>query len=175
LRLVSKSFFVISMMLFSGLAISTAQPAAAAQMAGIKPAGTKPAGTKTSGKKSVSVKTHTSARHRKSARKTSWKRKGQQGIQPERTREIQTALIREKYLSGEPTGIWDSRTQEAITRYQADHGWQTKVTPDSRALIKLGLGPNYSSSEMINPVAKPAAVTANAGGQAAANESRDKQ
>jgi hypothetical protein len=84
-------------------------------------------------------------------------------------------LIREKYLSGEPTGVWDSRTQDAITKYQADHGWQTKVTPDSRALIKLGLGPNYSSSEMINPVAKPDAVTANAGGQPAANESRDKQ
>jgi len=96
----------------------------------------------------------------------------------ERAREIQTALIREKYLSGEPTGVWDSRTQEAITRYQADHGWQTKVTPDSRALIKLGLGPNYSSSEMINPVAKPAAVTANAGAtasQSATGDSRDKQ
>ena len=116
-------------------------------------------------------------KHRKgSAKKTSWKSKGQQGIQPERAREIQTALIREKYLSGEPTGVWDSRTQEAITKYQADHGWQTKVTPDSRALIKLGLGPNYSSSEMIDPVApKPAAVTANAGDQPATGESRDKQ
>jgi peptidoglycan hydrolase-like protein with peptidoglycan-binding domain len=162
LRLLSKNFFVISTMLLLGLAISAVQPAAAAGTAGTK-------------KKSASGKTHTSARHRKGARKTSWKRKGQQGIQPERAREIQTALIREKYLSGEPTGVWDSRTQEAITRYQADHGWQTKITPDSRALIKLGLGPNYSSSEMINPVAKPAAVTANAGGQPSAGETRDKQ
>ncbi len=171
MRLISKRFFLISMMLLLGLTISTAQPAAA-QSAVTKTAGTKTAGTT---KKSASGKTHASARRRKGGRKTSWKRKGQQGIQPERAREIQTALIREKYLSGEPTGVWDSRTQEAITRYQADHGWQTKVTPDSRALIKLGLGPNYSSSEMINPVAKPAAVTANAGGQPAANESRDKQ
>jgi peptidoglycan hydrolase-like protein with peptidoglycan-binding domain len=162
LRLLSKNFFVISMMLLLGLAISAVQPAAATETAGTK-------------KKSASGKTHTSARHRKGGRKTSWKRKGQQGIQPERAREIQTALIREKYLSGEPTGVWDSRTQEAITRYQADHGWQTKITPDSRALIKLGLGPNYSSSEMINPVAKPAAVTANAGGQPSAGETRDKQ
>ena len=162
------------MMLLLGLAISTAQPAAA-QSAGTKSAVTKTAGTT---KKSASGKTHASARHRKGGHKTSWKRKGQQGIQPERAREIQTALIREKYLSGEPTGVWDSRTQEAITRYQADHGWQTKVTPDSRALIKLGLGPNYSSSEMINPVAKPAAVTANAGAtasQSATGDSRDKQ
>jgi peptidoglycan hydrolase-like protein with peptidoglycan-binding domain len=153
----SKKFFVFSMMLLLASGMVTAQTAA----------------TK---KKSTSGKTHSSARHRKGTRKTSWKSKGQQGIQPERAREIQTALIREKYLSGEPTGVWDSRTQEAITKYQADHGWQTKITPDSRALIKLGLGPNYSSSEMIEPVApKPAAVTAKAGDQPPANESRDKQ
>jgi peptidoglycan hydrolase-like protein with peptidoglycan-binding domain len=169
LRLFSKSFFLISMMLLLGVGISTAQPAET------KPVVVKSAGIK---KKSASGKSHASARHRKGSRKTSWKRKGQQGIQPERTREIQAALIREKYLSGEPTGVWDSRTQEAMTRYQAENGWQSKVTPDSRALIKLGLGPNYSSSEMINPVAKPAAVTAIAGGGAsspAANQSRDKQ
>jgi peptidoglycan hydrolase-like protein with peptidoglycan-binding domain len=169
LRLISKNFFLISMMLLLGVGISTAQPAET------KPVVVKSAGIK---KKYASGKSHASARHRKSSRKTSWKRKGQQGIQPERTREIQAALIREKYLSGEPTGVWDSRTQEAMTRYQAENGWQSKVTPDSRALIKLGLGPNYSSSEMINPVAKPAAVTAIAGGGAsspAANQSRDKQ
>jgi len=161
------------MMLLLGVSISTAQPAET------KPAAVKPAGIQ---KKSASVKSHTSDRHRKASRKTyrktSWKRKGQQGIQPERTREIQAALIREKYLSGEPTGVWDSRTQEAMTRYQAENGWQSKVTPDSRALIKLGLGPNYSSSEMINPVTKPESVTAIAGGGAsspAANQSRDKQ
>jgi len=156
-------------MLLLGVSISTAQPAET------KPAAVKSAGIK---KKSASGKSHSSARRRKGSRKTSWKHKGQQGIQPERTREIQAALIREKYLSGEPTGVWDSRTQEAMTRYQAENGWQSKVTPDSRALIKLGLGPNYSSSEMINPVTKPAAVTAIAGGGAsspAANESRDKQ
>jgi peptidoglycan hydrolase-like protein with peptidoglycan-binding domain len=155
------------MMLLLGVGISTAQPAET------KPVVVKSAGIK---KKSASGKSHASARHRKGSRKTSWKRKGQQGIQPERTREIQAALIREKYLSGEPTGVWDSRTQEAMTRYQAENGWQSKVTPDSRALIKLGLGPNYSSSEMINP--KPVAVTAIAGGGAsspAANQSRDKQ
>jgi len=162
------------MMLLLGVSISTAQPTET-KPAAVKPAGIKPAGIK---KKSASGKSHASARRRKGSRKTSWKRKGQQGIQPERTREIQAALIREKYLSGEPTGVWDSRTQEAMTRYQAENGWQSKVTPDSRALIKLGLGPNYSSSEMIDPVTRPAAVTAIAGGGAsspAANESRDKQ
>jgi peptidoglycan hydrolase-like protein with peptidoglycan-binding domain len=55
----------------------------------------------------------------------------------ERTREIQTALIKEHYLSGEPTGIWDQQSKDAMTHYQAANGWQTKLTPDSRALIKL--------------------------------------
>ena len=29
----------------------------------------------------------------------------------------------------------------AMQKMQGDNGWQTKITPDSRALIKLGLGP----------------------------------
>src|ERR1051325_7229971 len=88
--------------------------------------------------------------HYKGKRKASWKKKGQQGINPERATEIQQALIREKYLTGEPTDTWDARTQAALVKYQSDNGWQTKVVPDSRALIKLGLGPNYSSHTLIN-------------------------
>src|SRR5690242_21515509 len=78
----------------------------------------------------------TKAGHRHGKRKTSWKKKGQQGIKPERAMEIQQALIREKYLTGEPTGVWDARTQAALVKFQGDNGWQTKVVPDSRALIK---------------------------------------
>jgi hypothetical protein len=97
--------------------------------------------------------------HHKSKRKASWKKKGQQGINSERATEIQQALIRQNYLTGEPTGVWDSRTQDALVKYQGDNGWQTKVVPDSRALIKLGLGPNYSA-ELLNgpPKAAPAAI-----------------
>ena len=91
----------------------------------------------------------------KSKRKASWKKKGQQGINSERATEIQQALIRENYLTGEPTGAWDARTQAALVKYQGDNGWQTKVVPDSRTLIKLGLGPNYSA-ELLNGPAKAA-------------------
>ena len=112
---------------------------------------------------SVSSK-HTKAHHRRSKKKDSWKNHGQQVIQPDRILAIQQALIREKYLSGEPSGAWDASTQDAMSRYQAAHGWQDKVTPDSRALIKLGLGPNYSEKEMLQLPPKPAsdAVAANA-------------
>jgi len=58
-------------------------------------------------------------------------------------------LIKANYLDGSPSGSMDSRTKAALTRYQQDNGWQTKVVPDSRALIKLGLGPDRSN--LLNP------------------------
>ena len=71
---------------------------------------------------------------------------GQQTIDPERATAIQQALIRQHYMNGEPTGHWDADTQAAMTKFQADQGWQTRITPDSRALIKLGLGPDHSAA-----------------------------
>jgi peptidoglycan hydrolase-like protein with peptidoglycan-binding domain len=72
--------------------------------------------------------------------------RGQQSIDPERVTQIQQALIREHYLSGEATGKWDPSTVAAMQKYQSDQGWQTRLTPDSRALKKLGLGPDYSNA-----------------------------
>jgi hypothetical protein len=69
---------------------------------------------------------------------------GQRAIDSNRAAEIQNALIRQKYLKGTPSGQWDNETQVAMRQYQSDHGWQTKLTPDSRALISLGLGPNHT-------------------------------
>jgi peptidoglycan hydrolase-like protein with peptidoglycan-binding domain len=72
--------------------------------------------------------------------------RGQQGIEPDRVMQIQQALIREHYLNGAATGKWDSTTVAAMQKYQSDQGWQTKLMPDSRALKKLGLGPDYSNA-----------------------------
>lgn len=69
--------------------------------------------------------------------------RGQRGIDSERARQIQAALIQKNYLTGAPSGDWDSATEDAMKKYQADHGWQTRLTPDSRALISLGLGPDH--------------------------------
>ena len=71
--------------------------------------------------------------------------RGQRGIDADRARQIQTALIQKNYLTGTPSGEWDSATEDAMKKYQADHGWQTRLTPDSRALISLGLGPDRSA------------------------------
>ncbi len=59
----------------------------------------------------------------------------------ERATQIQTALIQHGYMTGTPSGQWDAPTVAAMQKLQEDNGWQTKITPDSRALIKLGLGP----------------------------------
>jgi peptidoglycan hydrolase-like protein with peptidoglycan-binding domain len=71
---------------------------------------------------------------------------GQQSIDPARVTQIQEALIREHYMTGGATGQWDSTTASAMQKYQADQGWQTKLMPDSRAIKKLGLGPDYSGA-----------------------------
>ncbi len=74
--------------------------------------------------------------------------RGQQKVDAKRVREIQDALVREHYLA-KPTGKWDITTQQALKKYQSDNGWQNKVVPDSRALIKLGLGPD--NDHLLNP------------------------
>jgi len=71
---------------------------------------------------------------------------GQQAIAPEPVTAIQQALIKAHYLNGDPSAKWDADTQAAMVKFQSDQGWQTKLTPDSRALIKLGLGPDHSDA-----------------------------
>ncbi len=93
-------------------------------------------------------KTRTASAGKRSSRKK--RPRGQQKIDSERAQAIQEALIREHYLAGgEATGTWNQASEEAMRRYQADQGWQSKTVPDSRALIKLGLGP--SKDHLLNP------------------------
>ena len=132
--------------------------AANARQASTGPAAQTP--TKTASKKTTShrkpsasstktsSKTH-AASGKRSSRKKSARSKGQQKIDSERAQAIQEALIREHYLNGEATGTWNQSSEDAMRRYQADHGWQSKTVPDSRALIKLGLGP--SKDHLLNP------------------------
>ena len=94
-------------------------------------------------------KTHTASGGKRSSRRRSTRVRGQQKIDSERAQAIQEALIRAHYLNGEATGTWNQASEEAMRRYQADQGWQSKTVPDSRALIKLGLGP--SKDHLLNP------------------------
>ena len=83
-----------------------------------------------------------SSKHTKTTAKRS---SGQRTIDDTRATEIQTALVKSGYMT-EPSGHWDSTTQAAMQKFQADNGWQTKIMPDSRAIIKLGLGPQQTSN-----------------------------
>ena len=79
----------------------------------------------------------------------------------ERATQIQTALIKNGYLTGEANGHWDAQSEAAMQKLQADNGWQTKLTPDSRALIKLGLGstaaPTSTTASISSVVPQPLA------------------
>lgn len=89
--------------------------------------------------------TSSRALSRRAARVTA-KSTGQHSIDDTRATEIQQALVGAGYLSETPTGHWDATTQAAMQRFQSDHGWQTKLIPDSRAIIKLGLGPHTDAA-----------------------------
>ncbi len=131
---------------FSALVMLTALAAAKANKTVHKQAATKHA--KSAHKSRVTSHTRHS-RYSRRSRRMAWKYRGQQRPDSERTREIQMALGRQNYLKGTPSGVWDQNTREAMARFQEDHGWQTKMVPDARALIALGLGP--SKDGLINP------------------------
>ncbi|HLV86724.1 MAG TPA: peptidoglycan-binding domain-containing protein [Candidatus Sulfotelmatobacter sp.] len=105
--------------------------------------------TSVTASKSTAKSTNYAHSSKHSSHKKPVKVRGQQKIDSERARSIQEALIREHYLSGDPSGTWNEQSEEAMRRYQSDHGWQTKEVPDSRALIKLGLGPSHD--HLLNP------------------------
>ncbi len=77
--------------------------------------------------------------------------KGQRQIDSERATQIQEALVKAGYMSGAPSGQMDAQTTAALQKLQGDNGWQTKITPDSRALIKLGLGPKDTTATVSSP------------------------
>jgi hypothetical protein len=150
--------------------------ASAADTSTKNPAGPSPAhpeSVKHSKHKRSPAKQSSSSKHSRGKSKGKAKgnrKRGQQAIDSARAREIQEALIRQHYLEGRPSGAWDAATQDAMRRYQADQGWQSKTVPDSRALIQLGLGP--SKDGLLNPesamTAAPPAVNSNASGTGAA-------
>src|SRR3984957_8448779 len=125
---------------------TTARPATATKTSTHRKAATS---ASSAAKKSTGATHTTSSLSRSSRKKKSVRARGQQKIDSERATSIQQALIREHYLSGEATGTWNQASEDAMRKYQADHGWQSKEVPDSRALIKLGLGPNHD--HLLNP------------------------
>ena len=89
-------------------------------------------------------------------RSKSTKPAAQRGIDDTRASQIQESLIKSGYLTGEASGHWDAGTEAAMQKFQSDNGWQTKLIPDSRAIIKLGLGPAQDSGQSASAAATSA-------------------
>jgi hypothetical protein len=61
------------------------------------------------------------------------------GIPADRVTEIQKALIKAGYMTGEPTGQYDSATSSAMKQFQAGNGLQATGLPSAQSLKKLGV------------------------------------
>jgi hypothetical protein len=104
------------------------------------------------GKTNTRLHTHASVRHASGKKSTHGAAHSSAVAMPtERATEIQTALIKQGYLTGEPTGTWDAQSVAAMEKLQADNGWQSRITPDARGLIKLGLGPDQQHEASQSP------------------------
>lgn len=71
----------------------------------------------------------------------------------DRTEEIQSALKRGGFYSGNPNGKWDRGTQEALRRFQTAKGLPPTGKLDALSLQKLGLGSDVAG------LSAPRAVT----------------
>jgi hypothetical protein len=110
------------------------------------------------------IKRGPTAKHKKAAAT-----QHQRAMDDARATQIQTALVKAGYLK-EASGHWDAESQAAMQKMQGDNGWQTKLVPDSRALIKLGLGPNAQAA-----TPTPTSVAATSGEAGATTEAAGDQ
>jgi peptidoglycan hydrolase-like protein with peptidoglycan-binding domain len=78
----------------------------------------------------------------------------------DRIEEIQTALAREGYYHGDPTKKWDSNTQDAMRKFQEDHGMTGTGKLDATTLQKLGLGSDIAGVSAPRPVQHPSGTPA---------------
>ena len=60
-------------------------------------------------------------------------------IDPQRITEIQQALRLKGYFIGEPTGVWDDATYDAMKRYQVNQKIDATGYPTAHSLKRLGL------------------------------------
>jgi peptidoglycan hydrolase-like protein with peptidoglycan-binding domain len=78
--------------------------------------------------------------------------RGQKAPTADRISEIQTALSRDGYYQGDPTGKWDSNTVAALQKFQSTHGIDADGKLDAPTLQKLGLGSDIAGVSAPKPV-----------------------
>ena len=75
----------------------------------------------------------------------------------ERIVEIQTALAREGFYSGKPSGKWDAVTSAAMKKFQTSNGLTATGKLGAQSLQKLGLGSDVAGRGAPLPQADPRA------------------
>jgi peptidoglycan hydrolase-like protein with peptidoglycan-binding domain len=137
--------FLSALCALGGVAAAT-PPAKTTKKAVAKKKSTAPAAKSKSVKSVKGVKGKTTK-----APAATWRTR-QQAPTPDRYKEIQQALVDKGYLKGEPTGVWDASSIEAMQRFQTDQ----KMTPTGKinapSLIGLGLGAKSAGAPEAAPL-----------------------
>jgi Putative peptidoglycan binding domain len=84
---------------------------------------------------------------------------GQKVPTPDRISEIQSALAREGYYQGDPTGKLDSGTLAALEKFQSANGLDSSGKLDAPTLQKLGLGSDIAGVSAPKPVVPSCCAT----------------
>lgn len=79
-----------------------------------------------------------------------------------RTEEIQSALERGGFYSGDPSGKWDSSTQESLRRFQTANGLPPTGKLDALSLQKMGLGSDVAGVSAPRAIAPSSPSTTSA-------------
>jgi peptidoglycan hydrolase-like protein with peptidoglycan-binding domain len=99
----------------------------------------------------------------KKARKHAKREVGPKAPTPERISEIQSALGSRGYYQGDPNGLWDSNTVDAMQKFQSANGIDPTGKLDAPTLQKLGLGSDIAGVSAPKSVVPPPASPAPAG------------
>jgi len=124
------------MLLLAGAAPAWASQTQAASSQTLPPSASARSATSSSAPKPPSTAQPTAKKKKKSA---SAARK-QLAPDPARIREIQQALAREGYYTGDPSGKWDEQTVTAMKGFQQTRGLAPTGKIEALSLQKLGLG-----------------------------------
>lgn len=144
----------------SGGAKSSSKRAAAAHSSSKKAAGkaSSSKGSRAAGSRSHARGTTRTAKGRGRGSSSSAKaqqqarRAYQQAPTPDRYREIQAALAEKGFFKGEPNGVWDANSVEALKAFQREKSLNPTGKLDAVSLIALGLGPKRTTTADTTPL-----------------------
>jgi peptidoglycan hydrolase-like protein with peptidoglycan-binding domain len=134
---------------FAGVAATTPTRSTAAKKATARRVTAKKATKKTIS--SAKSKVAKSKSTKKAVPAATWRTR-QQNPTPERYKEIQQALADKGYLKGEPSGVWDAASVDAMQRFQSDQKLTATGKINAPSLIGLGLGAKSAGAEEAAPL-----------------------